>query len=126
MIAQVNSAIDWPLLAGVLTPALIILLAGLIWRRFPPRKINYLYGYRTQKSMKNQQTWDFANRIGAVMFIITGIILVLIGVLVYWLAEPATAILISAVSMVAGLIAGVVICERKLAQHFDEEGIPKP
>lgn len=29
---------------------------------FPPKKINALYGYRTPRSMKNQSTWDFAQK----------------------------------------------------------------
>lgn len=28
--------------------------------RFPPKKINGLYGYRTSNSMMNQRNWDFA------------------------------------------------------------------
>jgi uncharacterized membrane protein len=116
---------DWGLLIGVLSPALIVILAGLIWQQFPPKKINHLYGYRTQRSMKNQQTWDYANRIGPVMFIKTGGYLLLIGVLAYWLCEPSEAILISGVTMVVGLIAGVIACERKLEKRFNAEGNPK-
>ncbi|MCE2613793.1 SdpI family protein [Flavobacteriaceae bacterium D16] len=116
---------DWGLLIGVLSPSLIVILAGLIWQQFPPKKINHLYGYRTQRSMKNQQTWDYANRIGPVMFIKTGSYLLLIGVLAYWLSEPTGAIWISGVTMVVGLIAGVIACERKLEKRFDAEGNPK-
>lgn len=75
--------------------------------------------------MRNQQTWDYANRIGPVMFIRTGICLIVIGVLAYWFTESKTAIFISVVAMVVGLIAGVIACEMKLAQHFDEKGNPK-
>ena len=116
---------DWGLLIGVLSPSLIVILAGLIWQQFPPKKINYLYGYRTQRSMKNQQTWDYANRIGPVMFIKTGSYLLLISVLAYWLSEPTEAILISGLTLVVGLIAGVIACERKLEKRFDAEGNPK-
>ena len=28
-----------------------------------PKSINSLYGYRTARSMKNQQTWDFAHQV---------------------------------------------------------------
>ena len=116
---------DWGLLIGILLPAVLVLLSGFLWQRFPSKKINHLYGYRTRRSMQNQQTWDYANRIGPVMFIKTGIYLIIIGVLAYWLFSPNTAILISIVAMVVGLIAGLISCEQKLAQHFDEKGNPK-
>ena len=117
---------DWGLLFGILLPAVLVLLSGFLWQRFPPKKINYLYGYRTQRSMRNQQTWDYANRIGPVMFIKTGIYLMIVDILAYWFMETNTAIFFSVVAMVVGLIVGVIACEMKLAQHFDEKGNPKP
>ncbi|WP_232333208.1 SdpI family protein [Mariniflexile maritimum] len=39
---------------------IVSIIAGLIMRKFPPKKINALYGYRTSSSMKNQERWDFA------------------------------------------------------------------
>ena len=38
----------------------IFLIAGLITKLFPPKKINHFYGYRTRRSMKSQANWDFA------------------------------------------------------------------
>ncbi|MDO5400745.1 MAG: SdpI family protein [Eubacteriales bacterium] len=40
----------------------IMVGVGLWFRRCPPGKINYLFGYRTALSMKNQDTWDFAQK----------------------------------------------------------------
>ena len=40
----------------------IFLIMGAITAKFPPKKINMLYGYRTGRSMKNQQNWDFAQK----------------------------------------------------------------
>lgn len=58
----------------LLVPALMLYFG---WRFLnkPPKNINSIYGYRTSRSMKNQQTWDFAHqvcgklwfRVGAVM-----------------------------------------------------------
>jgi uncharacterized membrane protein len=41
----------------------ILLLAGMITKIFPPKKINMVYGYRTTRSMKNQANWDYAQQI---------------------------------------------------------------
>ena len=39
----------------------LIFILSLIFYFFPPKKINNFYGYRTHKSMLNQDIWDFAN-----------------------------------------------------------------
>tara|TARA_S200000501_G_C20151232_1_gene451607 strand:+ start:133 stop:498 length:366 start_codon:yes stop_codon:yes gene_type:complete len=38
----------------------IFWLAGLIIQRFSPKRINFLYGYRTKRSMKDLESWNFA------------------------------------------------------------------
>jgi len=40
--------------------SLFLLVVCGIFHLFPPKKINYLYGYRTSRSMKSQKHWDFA------------------------------------------------------------------
>lgn len=39
----------------------LLFLISLIFYFFPPKKINRLYGYRTHRTMQNQDVWDFAN-----------------------------------------------------------------
>ncbi len=56
-----NPLILIPISAGV-----IFLVAGLLMHQFPPKKINALYGYRTNSSMKNQQRWDFAQKFSSI------------------------------------------------------------
>ncbi|WP_296146249.1 SdpI family protein [uncultured Flavobacterium sp.] len=46
-----------PLLTGS-----IFIIAGFVMYRFPPKKINILYGYRTMNSMKSQERWDFSQK----------------------------------------------------------------
>jgi len=50
LIVVVEKLFFMPFLMG-----LIFVITALISLRFPPKKINNLYGYRTGKSMKNQQ-----------------------------------------------------------------------
>jgi len=56
-----NTLVENCFLMSLLT-GFIFFVAGLITYAFPPKKINHIYGYRTQKSMKNQNNWDFAQR----------------------------------------------------------------
>lgn len=44
-----------PVCSGVL-----FMITGFVLLKFPPKKINRLYGYRTKSSMKNKERWDFA------------------------------------------------------------------
>lgn len=44
-----------PTIAG-----LILAIAGIVLLKYPPKKINWIYGYRTSSSMKNGKRWDFA------------------------------------------------------------------
>ena len=61
-------------------------LAGYITKRFPPKKINHLYGYRTKTSMRNQEVWDFAQRYSASEMIKLGIIMLILAGFA-WFAE---------------------------------------
>lgn len=59
----------------------IFCLAGYIQKKYPPKKINHLYGYRTQRSMKNIEVWNFAQKHAAQEMIKTGIIILLMAFL---------------------------------------------
>ena len=64
-----------------LTGTLLVII-GMIMLRFPPKKINGLYGYRMPSSMKNQQTWDEANRFAAAYMVKAGFITTAIGLVI--------------------------------------------
>ena len=50
------------MLIVVLLIPLIMLLFGWLFFRRTPKKINYVFGYRTKRSMRNKETWKFANQ----------------------------------------------------------------
>ena len=54
-------------------PLFIISIAGLVLKVFPPKKRNYIYGYRTKRAMKSQETWDFAQQYSGNLMFIWGI-----------------------------------------------------
>lgn len=62
------------LLVGV-----IFIIAGAIMYKFPPKKINSLYGYRTATSMKSQEKWDFAQKYSAKMMMFVGLGLIVLS-----------------------------------------------
>ncbi|MBP6557307.1 MAG: SdpI family protein [Flavobacterium sp.] len=63
-----------PFLTGI-----IFAVTALITLKFPPKKINYLYGYRTRASMKNQQVWDFSQRFSGIKMFQCGLVLVAVS-----------------------------------------------
>lgn len=52
----------WVFMTGcnLILPVLMVVI-GKVFVKNPPRKINRVYGYRTHRSMKNQDTWNFAH-----------------------------------------------------------------
>jgi len=55
-----NPMILLPLVLG-----LIFFIIGWIHLKFPPKKINHTYGYRTKSSMQSQEIWEFAQQFSA-------------------------------------------------------------
>ena len=57
---SLNIFIIYPLPSILFLSGGIYYLAALVLSKFPPKKINYLYGYRTKASMKSQESWNFS------------------------------------------------------------------
>lgn len=52
---------------------LIFTVVGVVFWMYPPKKINEFYGYRTTRSRKSQEAWDFAQRYSAKLMTILGL-----------------------------------------------------
>ena len=101
----------------------LMLVVSLIFFYFPPKKINLIYGHRTSMSMKNQDTWQEANKRSTHMIILVSAltcILQLTGIV--FNINQETTILYATVFLVAGLIIGVIVIENKLKAIFDKDG----
>jgi uncharacterized membrane protein len=67
----------------VKNPVLIIsLVAIIIAKVVPPRRINSWYGYRTKRSMKNQRTWDFAQQYSTTRILYVTLILLIVQIVI--------------------------------------------
>ncbi|MBQ7298287.1 MAG: SdpI family protein [Clostridia bacterium] len=115
------------LITSLMIPCIMIVFGGL-FRRKAPKNINIWYGYRTQRSMKNEDTWAFAHRhlgrtwliVGAVMHVVS--VIPMIAVLG---KDEDTVSVVSLVLLVVQLIPMIVSLiptERALRQKFDENG----
>ena len=73
----ITSVFENPLMNITLLGGLIFIVFGLIMFKFPPKKINSLYGYRTNSSMKDQSRWDFAQKYSSKEIIKLGFVLMI-------------------------------------------------
>ena len=100
-----------------------MLLLGWLLKKFPPKKINHLYGYRTQRSMKNQSTWEAANTYSTLVFFKVSLYSFLIPVALYFL-YPQLNVLITIITNTLLLLYVLYATEKDLKTRFDTQGNP--
>ncbi|WP_062056627.1 SdpI family protein [Sediminicola sp. YIK13] len=115
----------WEYLIAICITPMLLVAFGYYWQLRPPKKINWFYGYRTRRSMANQQIWDFANKVGAEMLIRVGIVTLAISILCYFLLPESAGIVISFFIFIIGIGVGMYWCETKINRYFDKNGNPK-
>lgn len=106
----------------------ILIGFGSIFVKNAPGSINSLYGYRTSMSMKNKDTWEFANTLWGKLAVKLGLAMLVISLIVMLavlFAGEAAVSLAGTVLMVLQLIpiiATIPIVEKALNREFDKYG----
>ena len=114
-------------ICNLMIPALMIVI-GKVFIKNPPKTINGIYGYRTSRSRKNQDTWNFAHlfcgklwwKIGWVMLPLAVISMLpvikkndnIVG------GVSAAVIMVECIAM----FMTIFLVERALAKKFDKDG----
>ena len=106
---------------------IIMILFGALWMKFPPKSVNWIYGYRTSMSMKNQETWEFAHSYHSKVWFCCGIVLLIISPIIMLLfrnnyEKISTWIIYIQLAI---LILSLVPTEIALRKRFDKDGRPK-
>ena len=70
------------LITLILLP-LIMVFFGYRFSKKPPQKINYVFGYRTKRSMVSNETWIYAHKIIGLLWLYGGMILELLILILY-------------------------------------------
>jgi uncharacterized membrane protein len=102
------------------TNGVLFLLAVIFWK-FPPKKINGLYGYRTHKAMLNEKIWNFANTTFNKTFLMYSGFSFLGGLLLASFSfkeltwEPMVLVMLS-------ILVSIIKTERALSDNFTEQG----
>ena len=112
---------------GLLFPAIMILF-GAVFTKTAPKKINYIFGYRTDMSMKNRDTWEFAHKhIGKLWFRL-GLLLIPITVIPMLFVIGNSENVVATVGLIVGFINTIVLIvpifftEKALNKAFDKDG----
>ena len=103
---------------------LFMLVLFAVFQRFPPKKINHFYGYRTGRSMKNQETWKAANEFSLNLSVKLCLYSLIFPVLLYFV-YPQYNFLITVIVNTLLIISVYWFTEAFLKERFDEDGNPK-
>ncbi|MEP5613321.1 MAG: SdpI family protein [Cyclobacteriaceae bacterium] len=99
----------------------IFILAGFLMQKFPPKKVNMLYGYRTESSMRSQERWDFAQKYSSREMIKLGVLLLLssgLGLIVDVSKKVAVFVGLGFLILVAVVL--IVRTEKAIKSRFPE------
>lgn len=98
---------------------IIFTITAILLYRFPRKKINYLYGYRTTSSMQNQQIWDFSQKFSAIKMLQLGVLLIVISFLnVFVTISQENATFLEGGIMILGCIYMFVATEKAIKKNF--------
>lgn len=116
------------IVCNVLLP-ILMLVFGIVSARNAPKKINNIYGYRTRRSMLNQETWEYAHayfgrlwkQLGGIMLPIS----ILLSLPILWIQnenmQGVLTVILESVQIIV-MIGSIFLVERALEQKFDEQG----
>jgi len=99
----------------------MMIVIGLIFRKWAPKKINSVTGYRTKRSMASQEAWEYANRRFAELWLKIGCLLLALIILIKLLFpfNSAKLSLIINLCVVAIMLLSTLIVERELKEKFN-------
>ncbi len=112
---------------NLLIPA-VMLFFGTRFQRRPPETVNHFYGYRTARSMRNQETWRFAHEACGKLWVRLGAVLLaaaaLASVLTFRRGIEAVGIVSAVVVTLQTLVlvGSIVPVELALKRNFDDFG----
>ena len=112
---------------NLLIPVLMIVAGRMMWKN-PPKSINGVYGYRTTMSMKNMDTWKFAHEHSGKIWWKVGWIMLIPTILIQLPFMKSNEDIVGTVGAIlctiqcVVLIAAIFPTEKALKANFDKNG----
>lgn len=107
---------------------LIMIICGKWFLKSAPKEINTVFGYRTSRSMKNKDTWDFAHKYCGKLWYKWGVVMLPVSAaaLFFIIGKNENIIgivggIICAVQTII-LISSIYPTEKALKSNFDKDG----
>lgn len=93
----------------------VFALAACLTLRFPPKKINQIYGYRTKRSMSSQENWDIAQKFSSQLMLKQGLIMLALAcILVVLPIHEIVSVIISVALLIGSVTVLFVQTEKRL------------
>ncbi len=97
----------------------ILTLAGLALRFFPPKKMNWWYGYRLPSAYKSQEHWDFAQKYGGKQLTIWGIVCALLSPSFYLFSmSEEVKLMVVLIVTIGTAVASIALTEAAIRKRF--------
>lgn len=115
------------LVMDLLFPVVMIVM-GRYFMKTSPKEINYIFGYRTNMSMKNKDTWNFAHKYIGKLWFYLGLLLIPITVIPMLFVLGGTEDVVGTMGCIICVIALIILIvpifptERALKMNFDKDG----
>jgi len=112
---------------GLLFPTIMILFGTMVMKS-APKKINYIFGYRTDMSMKNRDTWEFAHKYIGRLWLRLGGLLIPITVIPLLFVIGKFESVVGTVGLIVSFINTVILIvpifftEKALNRAFNKNG----
>jgi uncharacterized membrane protein len=100
----------------------LMFVISVIFYFFPPKKINSLYGYRTHRTMQNQDIWDFANTLFNKTLLYYSAISLAAALALAFLYPALMTSWFPMGFLFFTLLVCIIATENGLNQNFDKEG----
>ncbi|MBO3698437.1 SdpI family protein [Roseivirga sp. E12] len=101
------------------------ILIGTLGKLVRPEKPNGMMGYRTKRSMKSQEAWDFSNEYAGNLMMWTSIVTITLQIFAYFVLDAMISIYVVLGAVTLSMFVVMGLTEYQLAQRFDREGKPK-
>jgi immunity protein, SdpI family len=101
-----------------------IILLFILVQKFPPKKINWYYGYRTSRSMKNEETWKIAQVYSSKKAIELALLSFVFPPIFYFI-YPDNNFLLSVIVNTLLILPNYWFTEKHLEKMFDRDGNKK-
>lgn len=111
------------MIPSFISAAILLVLLFISWKYTPATPS--FFGYKSRLSVKNDQTWVYANRLANKIFLFNIITLILFSAIAPYLFEDATAEVFPLYAFTVLSILVVPVVEIFLRREFDKNGIRK-